>query len=128
VRLLLDTHIAKGTVAALQRYCPGVDAAQIADWRGGRFRTADDAAILTACSEDGRVLVTYDQRTIPGLLRLWAAEERPHAGVIFCDENSLPARSAGAVAKALARLVHEMAGAEMTNVVRYARSAGPQGD
>jgi hypothetical protein len=124
VRLLLDGHIKKAAVAALRRCCPRLEAAHIADWRGGRLRTAEDATILTACLEDKRVLVTYDQRTIPGLLRQWAAEDRPHAGVIFCDINSVPPEDPGAVARAVTRVVEEMAGMDLTNLVRYARPAG----
>ena len=38
-------------------------------------------------------LVTYDRRTIPPLLKDWAEEGRPHAGVIFVDEKDhLPRR------------------------------------
>jgi hypothetical protein len=121
VKLLLDVHIQKATVPALQRRCPTADIAHISEWKGGLFRTADDADILLACFSDNRVLVTYDQRTIPGLLRRWAAEERHHAGVIFGDSNSVPANDPGAVAAALSVLMQSMSGSDTTNVVRYLR-------
>ena len=123
MKLLLDIHISKATVAALQSNFPRIDVAHIADWRGGVFRSADDADILAACFEEERVLVTYDQRTIPSLLRLWATEERPHAGVIFGDANTVAPGNPGAVARALAVLIREMAGCEKTNMVRYLRPA-----
>jgi hypothetical protein len=119
VKLLFDVHIKKAAVAALKRRLPAVDVIHLADWRGAAFHGADDADILQACFEENRVLVTYDQRTIPALLRLWAAEEKPHAGVIFGDPQSVPANRPGAVAAALAKLVPETG--EMTNVVRYLR-------
>jgi len=122
VRLLLDGHIKKAAVAALQRRCPDLEVVHIADWRGGSYRTAEDAAILAACFEEDRVFVTYDQRTIPGLLRNWAAEERPHAGVIFGDSNAVPADNPGAVARAIAILASELAETDTTNLVRYLRS------
>jgi len=123
VKLLLDGHIKKAAVAALQRRCPGIEVAHLADWRGGAFRTAQDADILAACFEEGRSFVSYDQRTIPGLLRRWAAEERPWAGVIFGDTDTVPANDPGAVARALAALVEETAGSDMTNSVLYLRPA-----
>jgi len=119
VKLLLDAHIKKAAVAALTRRVPSIDVVHLADWRGGIFRGADDAEILRACFEEDRVLVTYDQRTIPRLLRLWAEEERPHAGVVFGDQQSVPANQPGVVAAALAKLLAQLD--EMTNVVRYLR-------
>jgi hypothetical protein len=121
VRLLLDGHIAKAAVTALRRFAPRLDVAHVAEWRGGAFRTAEDAAILAACFEEGRSFITYDQRTIPDLLRQWAAEEKPHGGVIFGDNNTVPPDDPGAVARAIAGLAQRTAGAEMTNVVLYMR-------
>jgi hypothetical protein len=121
VRLLLDAHIKKAAVSALEGRCPGVDAVHIADWHGGVFRTAEDPEILMTCFEEERVLVTYDQRTIPNLLRRWAAEERSHAGVIFGDSGSVPGNDPGAIAEALSALIGEVSGSDMTNVVRYLR-------
>jgi len=121
VKLLLDGHIRKAAVAALQRRCPGLEVAHLADWQGGVFRTAPDADILAACFEEGRSFVSYDQRTIPGLLRRWAAEERPHAGVIFGDANTVPANHPGAVARALAALAEEARGSDMTNAILHLR-------
>ena len=123
MRLLLDGHVKKAAVGAVQRLCPGVDVAHLADWRGSAFRTADDEEILAACLEERRVLVSYDQRTIPALLRRSAADEREHAGVIFGDDKSVPPGDAGALARALARLVQENAGADMTNAVLYLRAS-----
>ena len=121
MRLLLDDHVKKATVGALQRRCPGLDVVHLAAWQAGAYRTAEDELILRACFEEGRSLVSYDQRTIPDLLRRWAAEERPHAGVIFGDSNTVPANDPGAVARALAALVQEFSSSEMINTVLYLR-------
>jgi hypothetical protein len=123
VRLLLDGHIKKAAIQALHRLNPGCEVSHIADWQGGALRTAEDADILAACFEDGRILVTYDQRTIPGLLRRWAAEERSHAGVIFGDHDSVPPSDPGAVAEALSTIIVEVSETDMTNGVRYLRRA-----
>jgi len=63
VKLLLDGHIKKAAVAALQRRCPGIEVAHLADWRGGVFRTAPDADILGACFEEGRSFVSCGHRS-----------------------------------------------------------------
>jgi hypothetical protein len=121
VKLLLDGHIKKAALAALRRRCPGLDIFHIADWRGGTYRSETDADILAACFEENRTLVTYDQRTIPGLLREWASLERPHAGVIFDDRFSVPPNNPGAVAAALSNLAEDLSDEDMTNVIRYLR-------
>ena len=126
MKLLLDYHIKKATVPALKRRCPELDVAHIADWRDGALRAAEDADILVACFEERRLFVTYDQRTIPGLLRRWAAEDISHAGVIFGDSDSVPANDPGTVAAALSALVEEISSSDMTNGVRYLRRA-PEG-
>ncbi len=123
VKLLLDCHIPKAVRVALSRRCTGLEVAHLAEWRGGAFRAAPDADILVACFEEGRTLVTYDQRSIPGLLRCWAAEERPHAGVIIGDSNTVPANDPGAIARALSALIEETAGADLTDVILYLRPA-----
>jgi hypothetical protein len=123
VKLLLDGHIKKAAGPVLQRRSSGLDVIHIANWRGGLFRTADDEDILVACAEENRVFVTYDLRTIPGLLRRWALEERSHAGVIFGDRASVPPNDPGAVASALLSLFRDLREANMTNVVRFLRRA-----
>ena len=123
MKLLLDCHIKSAASAALEHLCPGVDIAHIADWQGGDFRAAADNDILLACSKDGRVFVTYDQRTIPGLLRRWAATEKSHAGVIFGDVDSVPPNNPGAVAAALCSWLNEIStAADMTNIVRFLKA------
>lgn len=124
MRLLLDVHIAKATVEALRKRLPHLQAEHIATWRDGVFLRAGDAEILAACHEKGRVLITYDQRTIPDLLRQWASEERPHSGVIFGDKNTVPPDRAGVVAAALAPLLEEIGESVTLNMVRYMRRAG----
>jgi hypothetical protein len=123
VRILLDVHIAKRTVEALRRRRPLLEAQHISAWRGGAYLRAGDPEILTACHEDGLVFVTYDQRTIPELLRRWASEERPHSGVIFGDKNTVPPDRPGVVAAAVASLANEIGESTTLNMVRYLRRA-----
>jgi predicted nuclease of predicted toxin-antitoxin system len=123
VKLLLDVHIAKATAGALRRRLPSVQVEHLAQWRDGGFLRAGDPDILTACAEEGRVFVTFDQRTIPDFLRQWAAQGRDHVGVIFGDKNSVPPDHPGTVAAALALLGNEIGDAPTLNMVRYMRRA-----
>jgi predicted nuclease of predicted toxin-antitoxin system len=122
VRLLLDCHIAKATVTVLQKRHAVLDTEHLATWHSGHFLRSSDEEILVACHRENRVLVTFDQRTIPDLLRAWASGQRPHAGVIFGDTNTVKPNRPASVAAALARLVTESRASDMTNIIRYLRS------
>lgn len=123
MKLLLDVHISKTTLGALAKIAPFIRAEHIADWRGGSLRAASDADILSACHEERRAFVTFDQRTIPGLLRHWAAEGRDHSGVVFADENTVRPNSPAQMAAALSALADEIGNASMVNMVRFLLSA-----
>jgi hypothetical protein len=127
--VLLDCHIAKATVQALRKSFSTFDTEHLADWHSGAFLRASDEDILAACHRERRAFVSFDQRTIPDLLRSWAAEQRPHSGVIFGDENTVKPRHPGAVAGALGRLAKEIGDSDTTNLVRFLRAAraGKQG-
>ena len=102
VRLLLDAHVPKavGDGPRLR----GVEAVPVSDWRGGEMRTADDAALLRAAREDRLVLVTFDLRTIPPLLREWAESGQHHAVVVLVDDRTLRPAGVGPLVRALAAL------------------------
>lgn len=122
MKLLLDCHIAKATVQALRKNPSTLDAEHLAGWRSGAFLRASDEDILAACHRERRVFVTFDLKTIPDLLRCWEAEQRPHSGVIFGDDNTVKPSHPGAVAAALARLAKEIGGSDTTNLVRFLRA------
>ncbi|MBL8212445.1 MAG: hypothetical protein JNK87_17150 [Bryobacterales bacterium] len=65
-----------------------IDIESLLEWRDASLRGKDDNQVLTAAAEAGYALVTYDRRTIPGLLRTWAATGRSHGGVLFIDERT----------------------------------------
>jgi hypothetical protein len=119
VRLLLDCHISKGTIKILRAKAPFLSAEHLADWRAGAFLRATDEDILTLCHEERRTLVTFDLRTIPDLLREWAAEDRPHSGVIFGDEKTVRPTSPAAVATLVAEVAREHQNTGMLNKVRF---------
>lgn len=117
--LLLDVHVPRAVAEALRRRLPDLDVQHLSDWRGGVFRAADDAQILTACFDEGRTWVTMDKATVPVLLLRWAEEGRPHAGVIIATRRRMPSHAPGAAAQSLARLVSEIGEADATNLIRY---------
>jgi len=123
VKLLFDCHVARATLGALRKIAPGIHAEHLSHWRGGAFLRSGDEEILGACHEDRRVLLTYDQATIADVLRLWAAEERPHSGVVFADENTVKPNVPAEVASAVAALAREIGNADTTNLVRHLRPA-----
>lgn len=123
MKILLETHFAKAAMGALAKAATGIRAEHLADWHGGGFRSASDADILAQCHKERRVFVTLDQRTIPGLLRHWAAEGRDHSGVIFGDDYTVRPNSPAEVAAALAALADEIGHADTTNMVRFLRPA-----
>jgi len=67
----------------------------------GDFLGTDDAACLLEAAKQRLTLVTYDRRTIPPLLKLWAEEQRPHGGVIFVDEKTISPADIGGLVRAL---------------------------
>ena len=121
MRLLLDCHIARGTIGALRPRLPSLHVEHLATWWSGQFLRGSDEDILAMCHSQKRVLVTYDLRTIPNLLRMWATEQRSHSGIIFGDEQSIKPSQPGVVAGALARIVKELGNAETTNLIRFLR-------
>lgn len=123
MKLLFDVHVAKATVAALRRIAPQIQAEHIAHWHGGILLQADDDEILSKCHAEGRVFVTYDMATIPGLLRRWIAEERSHSGLFFADENTIKPNDPGEAASSVAALVKEIGNADTTNLIRFLRPA-----
>lgn len=123
MKLLLDVHVAKAALGALRKAAPQIQAEHIAQWRGGALLAADDDEILTACRAEKRVFLTCDLATIPDLLRRWMAEDRPHSGLVFADENTVRPNAPAEVALAVVALAKEIGPVDTTNLVRYLRPA-----
>lgn len=109
MRLLLDAHISPAVARSLQH--EGFDAVAVRDWLEGIHRSAPDDQLLAAAAVDDRVLVTFDRRTIPPLLKEWAETGHHHAGVILVDEKTVRPNDVGGLVRALRRLI-DAAGAE----------------
>ena len=91
------------------------------EWENGRFLGQQDSPCLRDAAAQGFTLVTYDRRTIPPLLKTWAAEERTHGGVIFVDEKTISPADIGGLVWALTRLVRETGNWDWTNRVYFLR-------
>lgn len=82
----------------------------LAEWKDGDYRNAPDDLILAAAVSEARVLVTYDCRTVPPLLKVLAETGQHHSGVILVDEETLRSYDIGGLVRALQRAISESAG------------------
>jgi hypothetical protein len=61
----------------------------IHNWQGGHFLSASDEVVLREANKQKLTLVTFDLKTLPPLLRLWAEQGIDHAEVVLVDERTL---------------------------------------
>jgi len=113
LKLLLDEHLGPAVAQGLDRR--GIDAVALRGWHDGAYLSASDEALLAASAAEGRVLVTYDQRTIPLLLRVWGDSGRHHAGVVFVDHRSMAPNDIGGLSRALAELDQRLGALDWTD-------------
>jgi predicted nuclease of predicted toxin-antitoxin system len=120
MRLLLDAHISPAVARGLQH--DRIDALALRDWLEGNYLDASDEVILAAAFADERILVTFDLRTIPRLLKEWAESGQQHAGIILIDERTIRQQDVGGLRRALRRLVEQDNGVAWINRVVYLQS------
>ena len=104
---LLDEHVAPAAAEGLRKL--NIEAIALRDWQRGRFLEATDEAILSQAEADGVPLVTYDQRTIPTILKLWGESGRSHGGVVLVDHRTIRPGDVGGMVRAL-KALHDQAG------------------
>ena len=121
LRLLLDIHLTPKVAAEVRRIRPDCRIESLLSWHGGAYRTAADVEILEAAHRAGWTLVTYDLRTIPALLRVWALRSIPHGGVIFIDGKTMRPDDVGSQVRGLAVVWDRHQNDDWTNVVQYLR-------
>ena len=121
LRLLLDEHISPDAVDGLRRRNRSLVIHWMAEWQGSDFLGKEDSACLLEAAKQGLTLVTYDRRTIPPLLKIWAEERRRHGGVIFVDEKTISPANIGGLVRALIQLSKETGTWDWTDRVYFLR-------
>ena len=101
LRYLLDENISPVVADGVSKKNAQVSIATVSRWRSGKLMGASDSEILFAAAEDALTMVTYDLRTIPGLLARWADADISHAGVLLVDERSIRPSDFGRLIRAL---------------------------
>lgn len=121
LKLLLDEHISPNVAAGLRRRNPRLVVHSLVEWEDGSFLGQEDSVCLERAYVQRLTLVTYDRRTIPPLLKRWAEEAHPHAGVIFVDEKTISPADIRGLVKALGTLAREAHSWNWTNQVVFLR-------
>ena len=122
LKLLLDEHISPEVADGVQRRNRSLVIHSMVQWENGNFLGKEDAVCLLEAVKQRLTLVTYDRRTIPPLLKLWAEEERSHGGVIFVDEKTISPAEIGGLVRALISLAGEAGRIDWTDPVYFLRS------
>lgn len=122
LRLLLDEHISPKVASDVQRRNRSLIIYSMVHWERGNFLGKEDSVCLLEAARQRLTLVTYDRRTIPPLLKLWAEEERSHGGVIFVDEKTISPADIGGLVRAVFSLAGEAGEMDWTNQVYFLRS------
>jgi hypothetical protein len=109
VKLLLDEHISPAVADGLRRRNRSPMVVCMAEWDKGEFLGQQDSVWLEKAVAQRLTLVTYDRRTIPPLLKVWAEEGRQHGGVIFVDEKTISPADMGGLVRAVRELARTAA-------------------
>ena len=118
-KLLLDEHISPAVADGLRRRNRSLTVVCLAAWERGAFLGQQDSVCLQHATAQQLTLVTYDRRTIPPLLKVWAEEERKHGGVIFVDEKTISQADMGGLVECLDRLAREARRWDWTDIAYF---------
>jgi hypothetical protein len=122
LKLLLDEHVSPEVASGVQRRNRSLVVHSMAQWESGTFLGQEDSVCLLEAAKQRLTLVTYDRRTIPPLLKLWAEEGRSHGGVIFVDEKTISPADIGGLVRALSLLAGKAREMDWINQVCFLRS------
>ncbi|HUD48403.1 MAG TPA: hypothetical protein VMR33_16335 [Candidatus Baltobacteraceae bacterium] len=121
LRLLLDEQISPDVAEWFHRRHDKLVVFSLAGWEGGRFMGQPDELLLREAAAQKLTLVTYDRKTIPPLLKMWAEAHRAHGGVIFVDNKTIPSSDIGGLIRALQKLSRESAKWDWSNRICFLR-------
>lgn len=122
LRLLTDEHISPAVARQAPSRCRGINIAAMRSWVGGHYLGANDQLVLEEAHRQKLTLVTFDLRTIPPLLRLWAEQGIDHSGVILVDEQTIAPDDVGGLVAALCAIWKAQGRSDWTNRVVFLRS------
>lgn len=122
LKLLLDEHISPEVASGIQRRNRSLVIQSMVRCDSGNLLGKEDSLCLLEAAKQGLTLVTYDRRTIPPLLKIWAEEDRSHGGVIFVDEKTISPADIGGLVRALIALAGEAGEMDWTTQVYFLRS------
>ncbi|MHB0874983.1 MAG: DUF5615 family PIN-like protein [Anaerolineae bacterium] len=101
---LLDEDISYRVAEGLRRR--GVDAVSVHELGRANQGMPDEDQLAYAAAE-GRVLVTYNRADYQALDASWRVTGRPHAGIVWCAERSIPRRAIGDLVRAIEALASQ---------------------
>ena len=119
-QLLLDEHVSPEVAAGL-RQRTSITVFCLAQWESGRLLGQPDDLLLETAARQQLTLVTYDRRTIPPLLKMWAEAGWHHGGVIFVDEKNIPPADIGGLIRSLEKLCQATASWEWVDQICFLR-------
>jgi hypothetical protein len=121
LKFLLDEQISPAVARGFRRRHKALSVHCLAEWEGGRFMGQPDEELLLEAAAQSLTLVTYDRKTIPPLLKMWAESGRNHSGVIFVDQKTIPSSDFGGLIRALQQLWEETGRWDWTNRILILR-------
>ena len=121
LQLLTDEQISPAVSRQAPSRYRGIRIQAIRGWEGGHFLSAPDEVVLREAHKQRLTLVTFDLKTIPPLLRLWAEQGIDHGGVVLVDERTFAQNDIGGLIAGLCALWKAEADSLWTNRVVYLR-------
>ena len=121
LKLLLDEHISPEVAEGLRHRNKKMTVFHLAEWENKRFLGQPDDFLLREAARQDITLVTYDLKTIPPLLKLWAESGLNHGGLIFIDNKTIPQSDIGGIIHALKKLISESTAWDWQNRICYLR-------
>jgi predicted nuclease of predicted toxin-antitoxin system len=85
VRLALDHHYSPAIAGELRKRGHDAVAAIEREWH-----TLSDEELLAVCAAEQRALVSNNVADFMAIIRAWAVQGQPHAGVIFTSDRTMP--------------------------------------